>query len=171
MFDNPDSIKETFVDGKRTVVFIKKIGRYFAELTQIEEDGKIILHKSTFNQKKEPYAKLNDIRRESSSSEGGTSSISHAEKPAPAISLESRGDDIFSDSKDNKSLTDERISSSISSEATSSMTGEESSAQPSGPNGLRTAGVDAEAEVNAEHERSKKKSARHLEWRERSAIR
>ena len=55
--------------------------------------------KSTFNQKKEPYAKLNDIRLENSSSEGGTSSISHADKSAPAISLESRGDDkLFPDS-------------------------------------------------------------------------
>ena len=93
VLDNPDSIKETFVDGKRTVVFIKRIGRYFAELTQIEEGGKIVLHKSFFNQKKEPYAKLNDIRENETSSEGGISSISHAEnQSAPAISLQSRGD-------------------------------------------------------------------------------
>ncbi len=79
--------------GKRTVVFIKRIGRYFAELTQIEEGGKIVLHKSFFNQKKEPYAKLNDIRENETSSEGGISSISHAEnQSAPAISLQSRGD-------------------------------------------------------------------------------
>lgn len=93
VLDNPDSIKETFVDGKRTVVFIKRIGRYFAELTQVEEAGKIVLHKSFFNQKKEPYAKLNDIRENETSSEGGISSISHAEnQSAPAISLQSRGD-------------------------------------------------------------------------------
>ena len=93
VLDNPDHVKETFIDGKRTIVFIKKIGRYFAELTQVEEDGKIVLHKSIFNQKKEPYARLKDIRHEESSSEGGTSSISHAANAAPAISLESRGDD------------------------------------------------------------------------------
>ena len=92
VLDNPDTVKETTVDGKRTVIFIKKIGRFFAELTQVEEDGKIVLHKSLFNQKKEPYAKLNDIRQKDTSSEGGTSSISHAENSAPAISLESRGD-------------------------------------------------------------------------------
>lgn len=92
VLDNPDSVKETYVDGKRTVVFIKKIGRYFAELTQVEEDGKIVLHKSMFNQKKEPYAKLNDIRSKGTSSEGGVSSISHTADAAPAISLESRGD-------------------------------------------------------------------------------
>lgn len=92
VLDNPDTVKETTVDGKRTVIFIKKIGRFFAELTQVEEDGKIVLHKSLFNQRKEPYAKLNDIRQKNTSSEGGTSSISHAENSAPAISLESRGD-------------------------------------------------------------------------------
>lgn len=97
VLDNPDAIKETMSDGKRTVVFIKKIGRFFAELTQVEEDGKIVLHKSLFNQKKEPYAKLNDIRQEDTSSEGGTSSISHAENSAPAISLQSRGDAVSSE--------------------------------------------------------------------------
>ena len=95
VLDAPDAIKETFVDGKRTVVFIKKIGRYYAELTQVEENGRIVLHKSFFNQKKEPYAKLNDIRSNESSPEGGTSSISHAETTAPAISLQSR-DDVMS---------------------------------------------------------------------------
>lgn len=94
VLDNPDHIKETFVDGKRTVVFIKKIGRYFAELTQVEENGKIILHKSLFNQKKEPYAKLDDIRHKDTSSEGGVSSISHADGAAPAISLQSRDDEV-----------------------------------------------------------------------------
>ncbi len=103
VLDNPDTIKETFVDGKRTVVFIKKIGRYFAELTQVEENGKIVLHKSFFNQKKEPYAKLNDIRQIESSPEGGISSISHADTAAPAISLQSRNDvKSFSESKSTK---------------------------------------------------------------------
>lgn len=99
VLDNPDSIKETFVDGKRTVVFIKKIGRYFAELTQVEENGKIILHKSLFNQQKEPYAKKEDIRHIETFSEGGNSSISHTGDAVPAISLESRENVGSSDSK------------------------------------------------------------------------
>ena len=100
VLNDPDSLKETFVDGKRTVVFVKKIGRYFAELTQFEENGKIVLHKSLFSQKKEPYAKLKDIRQKETSSEGGVSSISRTEESsAPAISLESRGD-VISESKD-----------------------------------------------------------------------
>ena len=103
VLDNPDHIKETYVDGKRTVVFIKKIGRFFAELTQVEENGKVVLHKSFFNQKKEPYAKLNDIRQEDTSSEGGTSSISHTAETAPAISLQSRGDVMSND--DNSSVS------------------------------------------------------------------
>lgn len=115
VLDNPDHIKETSVDGKRTVVFIKKIGRFFAELTQVEENGKIVLHKSFFNQKKEPYAKLNDIRQESTSSEGGTSSISHADNnAAPAISLESRGDVISKqDVSDNKGTNNSVKSSEL----------------------------------------------------------
>lgn len=98
VLDNPDAIKETIVDGKRTVVFIKKIGRFFAELAQVEEKGKIVLHKSLFDQKKEPYVKLNDIRQKGTSSEGGDSSISHEGQTSPAISLESRGD-VESESK------------------------------------------------------------------------
>lgn len=109
VLDNPDHIKETYVDGKRTIVFIKKIGRFFAELTQVEENGKVVLHKSFFNQKKEPYAKLNDIRQEDTSSEGGTSSISHTVETVPAISLQSRGDVISND----KSLSSENKDSDI----------------------------------------------------------
>lgn len=103
VLDDPDSIKETFVDGKRTIVFIKKIGRYYAELTQVETCGKIVLHKSYFNQKKEPYAKLDDIRSCVTLSEGGTSSISRVDIPTPAISLESRDNVITSAGKDNAS--------------------------------------------------------------------
>lgn len=177
VLDNPDSIKETFVDGKRTVVFIKKIGRYFAELTQVEEGGKIILHKSTFNQKKEPYAKLNDIRRESSSSEGGTSSISHADKSAPAISLESRGDDNVVESiSSNGTTTDTAINPKGKGDGTArslngaesdgkvntlsidkQISGKESSLQPSDDKGtglkqpsVQTSVQAASAEVNTE---------------------
>ena len=138
VLDNPDSVKETNVDGKRTVVFIKKIGRYFAELTQVEEDGKIILHKSLFNQKKEPYAKLNDIRQKDASSEGGASSISHAEQVAPAISLESR-DDALSDGKDNTLLSDKQ-----------EVEGESSGNDAKASTSVQQAVEAASAEVNTE---------------------
>ena len=116
VLDNPDSVKETYVDGKRTVVFIKKIGKYFAELTQVEEDGKIVLHKSMFDQKKEPYAKLDDIRSKGTSSEGGVSSISHTAEAAPAISLESRGDVVLNSTE--SSANEDRNSVSNSQENT-----------------------------------------------------
>ena len=45
-------------------------------------------------------AKLDDIRSEKSSSEGGTSSISHAAEATPAVSLQSRGDDMSDTSED-----------------------------------------------------------------------
>lgn len=129
VLDNPDSIKETFVDGKRTVIFIKKIGRYFAELTQVEENGKIVLHKSFFNQKKEPYAKLADIRSISPSLGGGVSPISHADDAAPAISLQSRNDDELSASKDTQSVsteqTDKKEISEKSAESNVEVTNEE----------------------------------------------
>lgn len=121
VLDNPDSVKETYVDGKRTVVFIKKIGRYFAELTQVEEDGKIVLHKSMFDQKKEPYAKLDDIRSKGTSSEGGVSSISHTAEAAPAISLESRGDVV---SNSTESSASEDINSVFNSQENAEKSGE-----------------------------------------------
>ncbi len=132
VLDNPDAIKETIVDGKRTVVFIKKIGRFFAELAQVEEKGKIVLHKSLFDQKKEPYVKLNDIRQKDTSSEGGDSSISHEGQTSPAISLESRGD-VESESKLQTAaskphgLASERKGNNSASEKQGN--GEESSAQ------------------------------------------
>ena len=91
---------------KKTIVFIKKIGRYFAELTQTEENGKIILHKSFFNQKKEPYAKLQDVKSKTSS-EGGDTSISHTDNTVPAISLESR-DDVMKETDDSVNLSDSK---------------------------------------------------------------
>lgn len=139
VLDNPDAIKETYVDGKRTVVFEKKIGRYFAELTQAEEDGKVILHKSLFSQKKEPYAKLNDIRSENSSSEGGTSSISHAAEATPAISLQSRGDD----------MSDTSVGKDSENPSNSQAKGVKV-AENQGANGVQAALKAAEQETNTE---------------------
>lgn len=153
VLDKPDFIKETTVDGKRTVVFIKKIGRFFAELAQVEENGRIVLHKSLFDQKKEPYAKLNDIRQEETSSEGGVSSISHAEKSAPAISLESRGDVVLGSkvqtaaSKPHGLAFERKVNYSASEKQES---GAESSAQHSenkGERSVQTAVAAASAQV------------------------
>ena len=91
VLDHPDSIKKT-VSG--SIAFIKKLNQYDAVLVDavLDENGRILLHKTFFSQKKEPYAKEDDMRPENMSREGGTSSISHADSSAPAISLESRRD-------------------------------------------------------------------------------
>lgn len=91
VLDRPDSIKKT-VSG--SIAFIKKLNQYDAVLVDavLDENGRILLHKTFFSQKKEPYAKEDDMRPERMSREGGASSISHADSSAPAISLESRRD-------------------------------------------------------------------------------
>ncbi len=91
VLDHPDSIKKT---ASGSIAFIKKLNQYDAVLVDanIDENGRILLHKTFFSQKKEPYAKEDDIRPENMSREGGASSISHADSSAPAISLESRRD-------------------------------------------------------------------------------
>ncbi len=147
VLDNPDAIKETMSDGKRTVVFIKKIGRFFAELTQIEENGKIVLHKSLFNQKKEPYAKLDDIRQEDTSSEGGISSISHAENSAPAISLQSRGDVILSENDEHTNVSSISAGKGKVNSSTTQAKGEKV-AENQSTGGVQAALAAAETEVN-----------------------
>ena len=102
VLNDPDEIKE-IVREKVSIAFVKKIDRYNAVVIQLEKsaEGKIIWHKSFFDQNKKPYAseKYKSIRP--ISSEGGVSSIIHAENPAHGSSLPARDDDaklgIFSD--------------------------------------------------------------------------
>ncbi|MDR1542839.1 MAG: hypothetical protein LBS50_00215, partial [Prevotellaceae bacterium] len=92
VLNNPDDIKETFKEGKRAVVFIKNIDRWNAVAVHVEknEEGKIILYTTFFNQKKKPYANEKSIRPVSS--EGGVSSIVRTEKSAHGRSLSARND-------------------------------------------------------------------------------
>ena len=102
VLNDPDEIKE-IVREKVSFAFVKKIDRYNAVVIQLEKsaEGKIIWHKSFFDQNKMPYAseKYKSIRP--ISSEGGVSSIIHAENSAHGSSLPARDDDakldIFSD--------------------------------------------------------------------------
>lgn len=91
VLDHPDAIKRT---KQGSIAFVKKMGRYNAVVVdaEVDSEGRILLHKSFFTQRKEPYAKEDDIQPEDESREGGTSSISHADESAPAISLQSRRD-------------------------------------------------------------------------------
>ena len=116
VLSTPDDVKEIIRDGKRSVAFIKKIDRYNAVVVQVEAtpDGRIVWHKSFFDQKKEPYAKYPSIRPISESSGGGVSPISHsdgtatkAEMSVPGSSLPTP-DDVLSAGKDTKySLNDQ----------------------------------------------------------------
>ena len=93
VLDNPDEIKK-IVREKASIAFVKKIDRYNAVVVQLEKstEGKIIWHKSFFDQNKKPYAseKYKSIRLVSS--EGGDSSIIHAENTAYGSSLPARDD-------------------------------------------------------------------------------
>ncbi|MBR3625336.1 MAG: hypothetical protein IKN48_03170, partial [Bacteroidaceae bacterium] len=84
VLNNPDSVKEIMQDGNRSVVFIKKIDKYNAVVVQLEksEDGKIIWHKSFFDQRKEPYKNLPDLKEKEPLGGGGIP-ISHTEETAP----------------------------------------------------------------------------------------
>lgn len=94
VLDDPDGIKE-IVREKVSIAFVKKVDRYNAVVIQLEKsaEGKIIWHKSFFDQNKKPYAseKYKNIRP--ISSEGGVSSIIHAENSAHGSSLPARDDD------------------------------------------------------------------------------
>lgn len=80
----------------------------------------------------------NYIRQKDASSEGGASSISHAEQAAPAISLESR-DDALSDGKDNTLLSDKQ-----------EVEGESSGNDAKASTSVQQAVEAASAEVNTE---------------------
>jgi hypothetical protein len=92
VLDNPDDVKETTKEGKRSVIFIKEIDRYNAVVVHVEanDDGKIVFHTSFFEQRKKPYASLPSIR--SKSLEVGALSISRVEDSAPGRSLSARKD-------------------------------------------------------------------------------
>lgn len=89
--------------GNDSIVFVKQIDRYNAVVLEVIKDNedRIVLHKSFYDQNKKPYAseKYKSIRP--ISSEGGVSSIIHAENSAHGSSLPARDDDaklgIFSD--------------------------------------------------------------------------
>ncbi|MDR3188605.1 MAG: hypothetical protein LBT94_05415 [Prevotellaceae bacterium] len=91
--NNPDDIKETTKEGKRSVVFIKETDRYNAVLVHVKANkaGKVIFHTSFFNQRKKPYAGLPSIR--STSLEDGVPSISPVDNTTAGRSLSARKDD------------------------------------------------------------------------------
>jgi len=73
--DRPD---EKTGKPRDNLLFVKDIGKNLILIVTLEENnsGKILLHKSLYKSKKNPYPKLMRVR---SVSEGGVSSISHAD--------------------------------------------------------------------------------------------
>lgn len=89
---DPDEIKAIEGKGKKSVVFVKQFDRYNAVVIELEksDEGKIIWHKSFYDQKKKPYA--NKGIRLFESSEGGVSSIIRTGEPAHGSILPALGD-------------------------------------------------------------------------------
>ncbi len=60
VLNDPDEIRKTITDGHNSYIFIKKLNRYNAVVLALEvsDNGKMILHKSFFDQKKKPYANV-----------------------------------------------------------------------------------------------------------------
>ena len=88
VLNNPDEVKSIKDNGNDSIVFIKQIDRYNAVVIEVEKtkDGKIIWHKSFYDQKKKPYAnkgvQLYDV-----SSGGGVSPIIRTDESAHDGSL------------------------------------------------------------------------------------
>ena len=97
-----------------------------------------------------------------SSSEGGTSSISHADKSAPAISLESRGDDKSSDGKVNTLSTDKQISDEESSPQHTDDKGVERESQAGGLRSVQAPASETAKETAKERENLSQKPAENL---------
>ena len=88
VLNNPDEVKAIVDNGNNSIVFIKQIDRYNAVVIEVEktDDGRIIWHKSFYDQKKKPYANKG-TRLYESSSEGGVSPIIRTDESAHDSSL------------------------------------------------------------------------------------
>ena len=91
-------------DGVRSVAFIKKMDRHNAVIVQLEKtkEGKIIWHKSFFDQRKEPYKNIPDLK-DIKPLGGGGIPISHTEKSVPGSNRLSTPNGLESESKNSKS--------------------------------------------------------------------
>ena len=90
----PDEVKAITDNGNNSIVFIKQIDRYNAVVIEVEktDDGRIIWHKSFYDQTKKPYANKG-TRLYESSSEGGVSPIIRTDESAHDSSLSVLDDD------------------------------------------------------------------------------
>jgi len=109
----PDAIKDvTGGSGTgKSIAFIKNIGRHHAVIIELstDENGKIILHKSYFNQKKMPYVGKPDIRQNPPM--GATPSYIHANQTygskLPALGGTAKVNNYLIPPKDFSKIVDE----------------------------------------------------------------
>lgn len=114
---NPDYVKMDERRGGKTLVFIKNDGRYNAAVVTLEksDDGRILLHKTFFAQKKEPYPRLKRIGPDMSSV-GGMSTISQDEDSSSGGNLSAR-DDTYRIAKKDSGVNDDNTLYQLSDEA------------------------------------------------------
>lgn len=88
VLNEPDEVKSIVDNNNNSIVFIKQIDRYNAVVIEVEKnaDGRIIWHKSFYNQKKKPYANKG-TRLYDASPGGGVSPIIRTEESAHDGSL------------------------------------------------------------------------------------
>ena len=88
VLNSPDEVKAIVDNGNNSIVFIKQIDRYNAVVIEVEktDDGRIVWHKSFYDQNKKPYANKG-TRLYEMSSEDGTSPIIRTDKSAHDSSL------------------------------------------------------------------------------------
>ncbi|MCR5362450.1 MAG: hypothetical protein K6E73_10660 [Bacteroidales bacterium] len=80
VLDAPDEVKAITDNGNHSIAFIKRIDRFNAVVIEVEktDDGRIVWHKSFYDQKKKPYANKGTQLYDASSG-GGVSPIIQAE--------------------------------------------------------------------------------------------
>ena len=88
VLNSPDEVKAIVDNGNNSIVFIKQIDRYNAVVIEVEktDDGRIVWHKSFYDQNKKPYANKG-TRLYEMSSEGGISPIIRTGEPVHDSSL------------------------------------------------------------------------------------
>ncbi|MCL2295283.1 MAG: hypothetical protein FWC36_10555 [Spirochaetes bacterium] len=102
ILSNPDDVKlDNRKPSRNSLVFIKKHEKYDTAVVSVDttDEGKIVIHKTYFVNKKSPYTQLQSIWAKSS--DDANTSISHAGNPASAGKRFSALDDTSSLSSKN----------------------------------------------------------------------
>lgn len=99
IINNPDDVKLDDKREKATIIFIKKYDKYGTVIVNadINEQKKIVFHKTFFMQNKKPYPNISSVRLNLSLVDGnqisGISTISPTKSSVAAVSLPALNDD------------------------------------------------------------------------------